>query len=1046
MNLLRIAATLGIFIVFLGIACSSGQSDTDRDKDGLSNSEEEELGTDPDKPDTDGDGLKDGVEVKGSLGFITDPLRKDTDDDGLDDRREIWWACDPTDPYTNDIGVEDGKQVDERLTYPYADIGKKDSDGDGLPYGAEAFEIHTDPKSKSTDGDRYSDGMEYFGHQGGEDLPGYVDRNPFMPSTPDIAISVDPKIRLDLKKEVKVGDTTIKTGEQSTSSEASAGIDATLGASYETSLQATVGYPPGKSGVEATAKTTIRAEIEAKATLSTSKQSRHGTLNEWKTAEETDLSGSTLRTEVKIKNIGNDMLTSKIDELLLNCYLGSDDAPFWTWKLSEHPTVIYNLMPGREATFVIEIPINFDQFKRFDSGEALTIAVNHYSFGEDQQYLENARSRCAVIDVDYGDGTLKRQYIPVGSRGITLYDAYNTFGNITISNDSKYITSIDGKEIISEKPPYRWWSIYFQNKSEVDVPANFAETVIKPGDHLLLKYEVDADGDLLSDGVESLLGTDKDVNDTDEDGLTDGDEVLVHLTDPRLLDTDGDGYDDGTEIDQGTDPKDPSKNPSGEVPPIEMSSIFLYEDLGEGESEAGDQFGYSIAAGDFNDDGCDDLVIGVPREDISDKIDAGAVNVLYGGLKASELEVFYPGLGTGSEAWDIFGHDVAAGDFNNDGCDDLAVGEPHDDIGEYTDTGVVNVLNGSKRGLEVAHSIWWQSLGIGGYSEAWDLFGSHVATGDFDNDGCDDLAVGVPREDIERSGKKDSDNAGAVNVLYGSRDGLKTGTILYQDLGVGGGSEAWDLFGSSLATGDFNNDSYDDLAAGVPLEDIVNKDDNAGAVNVLYGSRGGLVAANSIWYQSNLGVGDSSEYNDQFGYSLAAGDFNNDGCDDLAVGVPYEDIGGKADAGAVNVILGSPEGLKAAGSILYQDLGIGDNSSEAGDHFGTSVATGDFNEDGYADLAIGVPLEDIGDKIDAGAVNVLYGSSEGLKAPGSVWHQDLEIGDSSEADDQFGFSLATGDFNRDGKDDLAAGVPLEDIGGKVDVGAVNVLYNVSREA
>jgi len=221
MNRWLIAVNLFIVILALGTGCSAAQSDDDQDEDGLNNTYEEELGTnssksdtdgdglndsvevtgllgfktDPLKKDTDGDGLNDGVEVKGLLGFITDPLKKDTDDDGLDDRREIWWACDPTDPYTNDIGVEDGKQVDERLTYPYADIGKKDSDGDGLPYGAEAVEIHTDPKSYSTDGDRYSDGMEYFGHQGGVDLPGYVDRNPFMPSTPDIAISVDPKVK-----------------------------------------------------------------------------------------------------------------------------------------------------------------------------------------------------------------------------------------------------------------------------------------------------------------------------------------------------------------------------------------------------------------------------------------------------------------------------------------------------------------------------------------------------------------------------------------------------------------------------------------------------------------------------------------------------------------------------------------------------------------------------------------------------------------------------------------------------------------------------------
>jgi hypothetical protein len=531
------------------IETETNSNSSDIDDDGLTDAEELEIGTDPENPDTDGDGLKDGAEVIGSLGFKTDPLNNDTDHDGLEDLREIWWACDPTDAYTNDIGEPDGKQVNEKSSYPYADIGSKDTDGDGLPYGAEVYEIGTDPKSRSTDGDRYSDGMEYFHHQNGVDLPGYVDRDPFIPSTPDIGISVDPNVKLDLAQEVTVGSKNIRSGEQSTSTESSTGISTSLGVSTEISSQVDVGYPPWKSSVSTTAKATLSAAIEATATLSTSEESRYATLSEWERAEYIDLSGSKLRTTVKIKNIGNDMLTSQIDELLLNVYLGSDNVPFYTWQLSEHTTKINNLKPGDEASFVIEIPIDFNQYSRFDSGEALTIAVNHYSFGEDQQWLENAKSKCAIIDVDYGGGKYNRHYIAISSENnITLYDAYNTFGDMVLSHDDKYIQSIDDREIITGYPPYKWWSINFQNREQKDIPANFTTTVLHPGDHLLLEYEVDTDGDHLSDKTEMLLGTDKNVIDTDKDGLPDGYEVLDYHTDPRLFDTDGDGNADGTNM------------------------------------------------------------------------------------------------------------------------------------------------------------------------------------------------------------------------------------------------------------------------------------------------------------------------------------------------------------------------------------------------------------------------------------------------------------------------------------------------------------------
>jgi hypothetical protein len=126
-------------------------------------------------------------------------------------------------------------------------------------------------------------------------------------------------------------------------------------------------------------------------------------------------------------------------------------------------------------------------------------------------------------------------------------------------------------------------------------------------------------------------------------------------------------------------------------------------------------------------------------------------------------------------------------------------------------------------------------------------------------------------------------------------------------------------------------------------------------------------------------VGGSAEAVDDFGESLATGDFNHDGYADLAIAAPSEDVGGIFDAGAVNVLYGSASGLTGVGSqyVTQNSPGVG-SSAEGSDLFGLALATADFNLDGFADLAVGAPGETIGAAFDAGAVNLLYGSAGGL--------------------------------------------------------------------
>jgi FG-GAP repeat len=280
-----------------------------------------------------------------------------------------------------------------------------------------------------------------------------------------------------------------------------------------------------------------------------------------------------------------------------------------------------------------------------------------------------------------------------------------------------------------------------------------------------------------------------------------------------------------------------------------------------------------------------------------------------------------------------------------------------------------------------------------------------TATGvqaDFNNDGAADLAVGVPGEDVGSIS-----DAGAVNVLYGSAAKL-TGTgsqIFTQDTpGVGSSAEVGDFFGDALATGDFNNDGFTDLAVGVPGESV-GTIQAAGAVNVLYGSASGLTGIGSQIFTQ---VGSAPEPGDEFGFALAAGDFNNDGFADLAAGAPFEDAGSTPDVGAVSVLYGSAAKLTTSGSQIFTQVG---SAPEPFDAFAFALAAGDFNNDGFADLAAGAPFEDAGSTPDVGAVSVLYGSAAKLtKTGGQIFTQNSPgIPSSAEPGDLLGIALATGD-------------------------------------
>ncbi|MFD8204665.1 S1 family peptidase [Streptomyces sp. NPDC059701] len=382
-------------------------------------------------------------------------------------------------------------------------------------------------------------------------------------------------------------------------------------------------------------------------------------------------------------------------------------------------------------------------------------------------------------------------------------------------------------------------------------------------------------------------------------------------------------------------------------------------------------------------------------------------------------------------------------DFNCDGVEDIAIADPTATVGGDAKAGLVRVVYGGGKGnAEITQDLDW----VSGGSEAGDQFGEAIDVVDYDEDGCSDLVVGTPREDLGTAA-----DAGMFDVLHGAPGGLGTGTVkdTHFEQGAGNGSiaastpEAGDLMGQAIAAGT-TAAGEPFLVVGTPGEGL---GDAAKAGEAFYVSGGTNVSV----HQDRLDVPGAVEANDGFGAVVAA-DANH-----IAIGAPNENIGGDDAAGNLAVFSHKLNSEKRPTPLfgLDQDLDSVSGGAEPGDRFGASLALAPYRPSGAATatesiLAVGSPGEKLAvngvDKAEAGSVMTFRVTAAGAVSQLnfiSSGTADDDVSGTAEAGDHFGETLtavntAPREVSTTATMKLAVGVPDEALGTTASAGAVHV--------
>jgi hypothetical protein len=472
---------------------------------------------------------------------------------------------------------------------------------------------------------------------------------------------------------------------------------------------------------------------------------------------------------------------------------------------------------------------------------------------------------------------------------------------------------------------------------------------------------------------------------------------------------------------------------------------------GDADDYLADRF--SLAHGDFNGDGIDDILVGAPKASGPDNArkNAGEAYVIFGSsdvggtVDIAEGQQDFTVIGT--KAGDNLGFVVASGDVNGDDIDDILVGARFAGSfeggleGSLINAGKAYVIFGSPDlSGTVDTALGEQDVTVLG-AQGGDYLGYALTAGDVNGDGVDDIIVAAPGADGPDDSRSDG---GEAYVVLGS-PGL-TGSIdvgqSQQDFTILS-AEAEDFLANFVASGDVNGDGIDDILLGTHMADGPDGQRAEGGVAyVIFGSpelKGTVDLAAGEGFLPIWGA-DASDW---LGFVLTAADVNGDDIDDILISARNADgtDNSRNNCGEVYVILGSAE-LPSKIDIAEETQDVTLIGSDPNYLFGHSLASGDVNGDGLADVLVGAPAG--GSREKAGQVLVFLGL---VQWPASVdaalgQHEMTILG--AEPDDELGFSVASGDVNGDGRDDIIGGALLADgpDNARPDAGEVHVILSV----
>lgn len=396
---------------------------------------------------------------------------------------------------------------------------------------------------------------------------------------------------------------------------------------------------------------------------------------------------------------------------------------------------------------------------------------------------------------------------------------------------------------------------------------------------------------------------------------------------------------------------------------------------------------------DFNGDGVRDTAIADPQATVSGQEAAGAIQIVLGGGKGvTTLTQDTPNVSDAAEAGDQFGFSLAVYDANLDGCSDIAVGMPYEDVGSVQDAGLVQLIYGSTAGLGqgTTPGLGFRQGADGNMADAYeaeDWVGYSVAGG-VSATGVPFLVIGVPGEDS--SGLTDM---GLAAYAYGVTPAV---TSFHQNSpDVWHDAAAGNRFGWAVAA------TGRHFVVGAPGA-AIDSADQAGAVVAFKPSLNADNIPQPLFGIGQDGTGDkdqTAETGDGFGTSVAIAPYRPSGAtattDSLvAVGVPNEDVGAKTDAGGVQLLQIAEAGTVTETQWITQDTADVDETAEESDYFGQRVAAANTNQGvvGTATtmrVAVGVPGEETAAAAqDAGGVQIFpmlgaAGASDSWLQPGS---------------------------------------------------------------